>query len=225
MDNTSKRKPKGAIKFSITLDDEQKAAKEKILTHPISFITGRAGTGKTLVAVQVALDLFFNRQIEKIVITRPTVSSEDNGFIPGSITEKLEPWMEPIKDNMNKVYNYPEKLEEMRTKKQIELVALTHFRGRTFDNAVCIVDEFQNLTEKQLEMCLGRLGKDSLMIFCGDLDQIDLQSKYKSVPDLLEALGSSQHVCCIKLKNNHRHPVLDEIFNLIEKFKSNGIKR
>ena len=89
----------------------------------------------------------------KIVITRPTVSNEDNGFLPGSLEEKLEPWLVPIRSNMRKVYNKPDILQKMESNEDIELVSLTHFRGRTFENAVCIVDEFQNLDKSQLTMC------------------------------------------------------------------------
>ena len=87
MENTEKRVPKGDIKFSITLSDEQKHAKAEILEHPFNFVLGKAGSGKTLLAVQIALDLYFKRNINKIVITRPTVSNEDNGFLPGSLEE------------------------------------------------------------------------------------------------------------------------------------------
>ena len=144
--NTAKKAPKGTIKFSLTLSEEQKAAKQAILHHPFNFIVGKAGSGKTLLACQVALDMFFKRMINKIIITRPTVSTEDNGFLPGSEKEKMEPWIVPIKSNMRKIYNKPLILEKMEKDEDIELVSLAHFRGRTFENSVVIVDEFQNLT-------------------------------------------------------------------------------
>ena len=82
VENKRKAKPKGPIRFSITLSDEQKEAKTQILKHPYNFIVGKAGSGKTLLAVQIALDQFFKRQFNKIIITRPTISTEDNGFLP-----------------------------------------------------------------------------------------------------------------------------------------------
>ena len=94
-ENKDKNPPKGNIKFSISLSDEQKSAKSEILRHPFNFLVGKAGSGKTLLAVQIALDSFFKRQVNKIVITRPTVSNEDNGFLPGSLEEKMEPWLVP----------------------------------------------------------------------------------------------------------------------------------
>ena len=132
MENTEKRIPKNDIKFSITLSDEQKQAKAEILEHPFNFILGKAGSGKTLLAVQIALDLYFKRNINKIVITRPTVSNEDNGFLPGSLEEKMEPWLVPIRSNMRKVYNKSTILEAMEKDENIELVSLTQFLGRTF---------------------------------------------------------------------------------------------
>ena len=89
--NIDKKPPKGSVKFSLTLSPEQKKAKTQILKHPFNFIVGKAGSGKTLLAVQVALDQFFKRQFNRIIITRPTVSTEDNGFLPGSEREKMEP--------------------------------------------------------------------------------------------------------------------------------------
>ena len=157
--NREKTPPKTDIKFSITLSEEQKQAKAKIIQTPFNFILGKAGSGKTLLAVQVALDMFFKRQIDKIIITRPTVSNEDNGFLPGSLAEKMDPWLVPLRSNMRKVYNKPEILDKLEKEENIELVSLAHFRGRTFDHAVCIVDEFQNLTKQQLQMVVSQIGR------------------------------------------------------------------
>lgn len=213
--NTSKTPPKTDVKFSLTLSEEQKAAKEIIINTPWNFIIGKAGSGKTLLAVQIALDLFFKRRVDKIIITRPTVSTEDNGFLPGTEKEKMDPWLVPIRANMRDVYNKPEILEKMEKEENIELVSLTHFRGRTFNNSVCIVDEFQNLTKQQLQMVLGRLGKNSIMILCGDKQQIDLKFKNDSAVHEIAKLKPSQWVSETVLKDNHRHEGLDEILELL----------
>jgi phosphate starvation-inducible PhoH-like protein len=218
MENTEKRVPKGDIKFSITLSDEQKQAKAEILEHPFNFVLGKAGSGKTLLAVQIALDLYFKRNINKIVITRPTVSNEDNGFLPGSLEEKMEPWLVPIRSNMRKVYNKSTILEAMEKDENIELVSLTHFRGRTFDNCICIVDEFQNLTKNQLAMVLGRLGKGSRMILTGDAQQIDLKFSNDSAVHDVAKLKESRFVYTVNLKDNHRHEALDEVLRLLYSF-------
>ena len=213
--NKDKKPPKGSVKFSLTLSQEQKKAKTEILKHPYNFVVGRAGSGKTLLAVQIALDQFFKREFNKIIITRPTVSTEDNGFLPGSEREKMEPWLVPIRSNMRKIYNKPPILEKMETSEQIELCSLAHFRGRTFDNAVVIVDEFQNLTRSQLAMAIGRLGKDSKMIFCGDSYQIDLKDKNYSAYHDMAKLINSEYVYKRVLQDNHRHPAIDEVFEML----------
>jgi len=214
-DVQDKKVPKGPIKFSLTLSEEQKQAKSKILKTPFNFILGQAGSGKTLLACQIGLDLIFKKQKERIVITRPTVSTEDIGFLPGTEDEKMEPLIVPIRSNMRKVYNKPALLEKWEQDEKIELVSLTHFRGRTFDDAVCIVDEAQNLTKQQLHMVLGRLGKNSIMILCGDKQQIDLKYKNDSAIHDIAKLRGSKWVSEIVLKDNHRHEALNEIFELL----------
>jgi phosphate starvation-inducible PhoH-like protein len=214
-ENIEKKSPKGAIRFSLTLSDEQKSAKAEILKHPFNFIVGKAGSGKTLLAVQVGLDMFFKRKYNKIIITRPTISTEDNGFLPGSEKEKMEPWLVPIRSNMRKVYNKPEILDKMENEESIELVSLAHFRGRTFDNSIVIIDEFQNLTRAQLAMVLGRLGKDSMMMLCGDNQQVDLKDKnYSAIHEMAKLLGS-KYVNKVILEDNHRHEALNEVLDLL----------
>ena len=206
-------KPKGNIRFSISLSNEQKSAKAKILNHAFSFIVGKAGSGKTLLAVQIALDQVFKKEFDKIIITRPTVATEDNGFLPGSEKEKMEPWLVPIVSNMRKVYNKQNKIDKMLENEQIELVSLSHFRGRTFDKSVIIVDEFQNLTKAQLAMALGRLGKESIMIFCGDNQQIDLKDKNYSAIHEVSKIKDSYFVYKVVLEDNHRHEAIDDVLD------------
>jgi len=214
-ENIAKKAPKGNVRFSISLSEEQKRAKAQIRNHPFNFILGKAGSGKTLLAVQIALDSFFKREVNKIVITRPTISNEDNGFLPGSLDEKMEPWLVPIRSNMRKVYNKPTILEKMEKDENIELVSLSHFRGRTFDNSIVIVDEFQNLTKQQLAMVLGRLGKHSTMMLCGDPQQIDLKFANDSAVHEVHKLKESLFVFNVNLKDNHRHESLDEVLKLL----------
>jgi len=210
-----KKPPKGNIRFTIKLSEEQKKAKTQILKHPFNFIMGNAGSGKTLLAVQIALDQFFKRQYNKIIITRPTISTEDNGFLPGSEKEKMEPWLVPIKSNMRKVYNKPAILEKMEAEEKIELVSLSHFRGRTFDDAIVIVDEFQNLTRAQFAMALGRLGKNSMMMLCGDNQQIDLKDKNYSAIHEVAKIMSSDYVNKVILTDNHRHEAIFDVLQLL----------
>ena len=217
-ENIEKTPPRGKIKFDLNLSDEQKEAKSNILYHPYNFLIGKAGSGKTLLAVQCALDMYFTRQVNQIIITRPTVSNEDNGYLPGSLHEKMEPWLVPIRSNMRKVYNKPLILEKMEKEENIELVSLAHFRGRTFDTACVIVDEFQNLTKQQLGMVLGRLGKNSTMILTGDPQQIDLKFNNDSAIHEVPKLKASKYVYTQNLKDNHRHEALSEILRLLNEY-------
>jgi len=177
--NLEKRKPKSSVKFKIELNEEQKVAKAVIFDNPIVLLKGMAGSGKTLVACQIALDMFFKRDIEKIIITRPTVSKEEIGFLPGDLKEKMDPWLAPIYANLYMLYN-KDAIDKMVLDGNIEVVPFAFMRGRTFPNSFVIVDECQNITHSQTEMMLGRLGKGGKMVFCGDLAQVDLKSKKDS---------------------------------------------
>ena len=136
-------------------------------------------------------------------------------ILPGSEKEKMEPWIVPIKSNMRKIYNKPLILEKMEKEESIELVSLAHFRGRTFENSIVIVDEFQNLTRSQFRMALGRLGKNSTMIFCGDNQQIDLKDKNYSAYHDMAKLTNSQYVFKCVLKDSHKHNSIDELLELL----------
>ena len=102
---TEKRKPKNPIKFKIQLNEEQKQAKEKILNNTVTLLAGSAGSGKTLLACQIALEKLFMKEVEKVIITRPTVSKEEIGFLPGDLREKMDPWVQPIYQNMFLLYD------------------------------------------------------------------------------------------------------------------------
>ena len=161
----AKRKPKNPIRFRISLNDEQKQAKQTILENPVTVLKGMAGSGKTLVAVQVALDLLFTKEVEKIIITRPTVAKEDIGFLPGDIKEKMDPWLAPIYHNLYLLYDKA-KIDKEVEDGRIEIIPFAFMRGRTFVNAFVILDEAQNTTHTQMEMLLGRIGVGSKVAIC-----------------------------------------------------------
>ena len=169
-----KRIVKNPIKFKITLNEEQKEAKAKILENTLTLLAGKAGSGKTMLACQIALDGLFRRQYEKIIITRPTVSKEDIGFLPGDLREKMDPWVQPIYQNMYALYD-KEKIEKCIEEGKIEIVPVSFMRGRTFLDSCIIVDEAQNVTHEQMEMIVTRIGLRSKMIICGDDHQVDLK--------------------------------------------------
>jgi phosphate starvation-inducible PhoH-like protein len=222
----SKQKPKGPIKFQIQLNEEQKVAKDRILNNAITILSGKAGSGKTLLACQIALDLLFKKSIQKIIITRPTVSKEEIGFLPGDLREKMEPWMQPIYANFYQLYN-KEKIDEILEKGLVEIVPVAFMRGRTFLDAFVIVDEAQNCTHEQMEMITSRLGIRSKMVVCGDTQQVDLKSKGESgFKFLLSAAKRIKDMDSMTLLTNHRHSVVDALLEEYDRFKEqNNINR
>jgi len=219
LSNLDKRKPKNPIKFKIELNEEQKEAKTLIYDNPVMLLKGAAGSGKTLLACQVALDMFFKRQIEKIVITRPTVAKEEIGFLPGDLKEKMDPWLAPIYANLYMLYN-KEGIDKMVAEGEIEIVPFAFMRGRTFPNTFVLVDECQNITHNQTEMMLGRLGKGGKMVFCGDLAQIDLKTKKDSGIGFFVRLEENVlGVRIATLKTNHRHEIVEPILKLYSDYR------
>ena len=217
--NSEKRKPKNPIKFKLELNEEQKVAKGLIFDNPVVLIKGQAGSGKTLLACQCALDMFFKREIEKIVITRPTVAKEDIGFLPGDLKEKMDPWLAPIYANLYMLYNR-EGIDKMAAEGYIEIVPFAFMRGRTFPNTFVLVDECQNITHGQTEMMLGRLGKGGKMVFCGDISQTDLKNKKDSGISFFTRLEENvKGVRVCTLKTNHRHEIVEPILNIYAEYR------
>lgn len=200
---------RGPIKFQLQLNEEQKDAKEIILANTVTVLSGQAGSGKTLLACQVALDLLFKKQVKKIIITRPTVSKEDIGFLPGDLKDKMQPWMQPIYSNFYQLYN-KEKIDKIIKDELVEIVPVAFMRGRTFLDSMVIVDESQNCTNEQMSMIISRLGIRSKMVICGDTAQVDLKYKGDSgFKFLLTVSKKVKDVATVFLKTNHRHPVVE----------------
>jgi phosphate starvation-inducible PhoH-like protein len=139
----------------------------------IVFAVGPAGTGKTMLAVQVGIKLFQEGIVDKLIVTRPAVSvDEDLGFLPGTLNEKMAPWTRPIFDVLGEYYQAKD-IAKMLEEGVIEISPLAYMRGRTFKNAYIIADEMQNATANQMKMLLTRLGENSKMVVTGDLNQAD----------------------------------------------------
>jgi phosphate starvation-inducible PhoH-like protein len=211
-----KRIVKNPIKFKISLNEEQKKAKDLILENTITLLAGKAGSGKTLLACQVALDGLFRNNFQKIIITRPTVSKEEIGFLPGDLHQKMDPWVQPIYQNMYILYG-KDKIDPYVQSGQIEIVPLSFMRGRTFLDACVIVDEAQNVTNEQMEMIVTRIGLRSKMIICGDDGQVDLKNKGDSgFKFLYRCTKKIKNLSGITLLTNHRDPIVDDLIDLYE---------
>ena len=214
---------KNPIKFKLQLNEEQKRAKEEVLNSTLTILAGRAGSGKTLLAVQIALDGLLRRHYEKIIITRPTVSKEEIGFLPGDLREKMDPWIQPIYQNMFALYDKV-KVEKLIEDGKIEIVPLAFMRGRTFLDSCIIVDEAQNVTHEQMQMIVTRIGLRSKMIICGDDHQVDLKSKRDSGFRFLYAGARKiKNMVGISLMTNHRDPIVESLIDLYDEAESNGL--
>jgi len=220
---TVKRKPKNPIKFKIQLNEEQKIAKQIVLDNTLTMLAGSAGSGKTFLACQIALDGLFSRRYEKIIITRPTVSKEDIGFLPGNLREKMDPWLQPIYENMYSLYD-KDKVAKCLADDQIKIVPLSFMRGNTFLNSMVIVDEAQNVTHNQMEMIVTRIGSNSKMIVCGDKKQVDLKRKSDSGFNFLyKAADHINGLASVTLTTNHRSPIVEELIDFYTDSHKQGL--
>lgn len=151
-----------------------------IVKNDMLFAIGPAGTGKTYTAVALAVKALKNKEVKRIILTRPAVEAGENlGFLPGDLKEKLDPYMQPLYDALNDMLPI-EKLNQYIESRTIQIAPLAFMRGRTLDNAFVILDEAQNTTESQMKMFLTRMGSNAKFIVTGDLTQIDLPSKQSS---------------------------------------------
>ena len=193
----------------------------ELLKNPRKFIVfaiGPAGTGKTMLGVQMAIKLYKEGVIGKIIITRPAVSvDEDHGFLPGTLNQKMEPWTRPIMDVFEEYY-HPKEIAEMLDDGVIEISPLAYMRGRTFKNAFIVADEMQNATPSQMKMLLTRLGENSRMVVTGDLNQADRPTE-NGLLQFCELYGEGGDYRMIAMarfetRDVERHPVVKEILNI-----------
>jgi len=184
----------------------------------IVFAVGPAGTGKTLISTLAGIKLLKSNRINKLVITRPAVSvDEQHGFLPGTLQEKMAPWTRPIMDVFEEYYT-PEQIEYMLIDNKIEIAPLAYMRGRTFKDAYIIADEMQNATDNQMKMLLTRLGTGSKIIVTGDLDQHDRGYESNGLKMFMERLSKNNSEIIKNVlfdtKDIERHPAVAEVLRL-----------
>ena len=193
-----------------------------IASHDISFGIGPAGTGKTYLAVAMAVNLFIQRKINKIILTRPLVEAGERlGFLPGDLAQKVDPYLQPLYDALNEMLGF-ETVNKFIERGNIELAPLAYMRGRTLNDAFLILDEAQNCTSMQMKMFLTRLGFNSKAVVTGDVTQIDLPSKKMSgLADAAKILKDQKGISFFHFdsKDVVRHNLVQSI---IEAYETNS---
>lgn len=195
-----------------------------IKTYDIVFGIGPAGTGKTYIAVALAASAFKNKEIEKIILTRPAVEAgEKLGFLPGDLQEKVDPYLRPLYDALYDILGR-ENAARLKEKEVIEVIPLAYMRGRTFDNAFIILDEAQNTTKEQMKMFLTRLGFGSKVVVTGDITQTDLPKGKKSgLKQAMQILDNVKGIkfCYLNSRDVVRHDLVRRIIEAYEKISDN----
>lgn len=188
--------------------------------YDVIFSYGPAGTGKTFLSVCYAVNALLNKEAAKLILTRPVVEAgESLGFLPGDYTQKINPYLTPLFDAINRILT-PEIYAKLNAKNMIEVAPLAYMRGRTFENCIVILDEAQNATCRQMKMFLTRLGENAKLIINGDVTQIDLPYKVKSgMVEALEVLQDVPEIGIVEFKESDvvRHPVVKKIINAYKK--------
>ncbi|MBQ8078440.1 MAG: PhoH family protein [Oscillospiraceae bacterium] len=205
----------------------QKQYVDAIKKHTITLGVGPAGTGKTYLAVALAVRAFKAHEVQKIILTRPAVEAGERlGFLPGDLQSKVDPYLRPLYDALFDMFGADAFARHME-KSVIEVAPLAYMRGRTLDDAFIILDEAQNTTSEQIKMFLTRLGSNSKMVITGDVTQIDLPEKRKS--GLIEAMKVLRHVEGISTirfteRDVVRHKLVQDIIRAYESYYKEGRK-
>ena len=201
----------------------QKKLYKSILNNDLVFAIGPAGTGKTYTGVAMAVKALKEKEIKKIILTRPAVEAGENlGYLPGDLKEKLDPYMQPLYDALRDMIPV-NKLQKFLEDRTIEIAPLAFMRGRTLDNAFVILDEAQNTTNAQMKMFLTRMGMNAKFMVTGDPGQIDLPRKVSSgLKDAIKILSRKKGIDIIYLDDRDviRHPIVKKVidaYNKIEK--------
>jgi predicted ribonuclease YlaK len=198
----------------LQLNEEQKEAKRLIVENQIVIVTGRAGSGKSLVCAQAALDFLKKKQINCIYNTRAAIEvGKSLGFLPGALSEKFDPYMEALLENLSKCCSDKNEITKLVQDEKIKALPVQFIRGKTIDD-ILIVEEAQNLTKGEMLAILTRLGKNGKIVINGDNEQTDIKTMTGEINGLTYAIELSKkidEVKWVKLKENHRSDLVGKI--------------
>lgn len=201
----------------------QKRYIDAIKENDIVFGIGPAGTGKTYLAMATAIHAFKNKQVNRIILTRPAVEAGENlGFLPGDLQEKVDPYLRPVYDALFEILGYDSSIKHMEMG-LIEVAPLAYMRGRTLDSAYIILDEAQNTTNEQMKMFLTRLGFGSKAIITGDITQIDLpKGKESGLKTITKIMKDVEGIGIVNLSKSDivRHPLVQRIIEAYERYEN-----
>ncbi len=201
----------------------QKRYIDAIKSHDVVFAIGPAGTGKTYLAVAVALDYLKSGRVQRIILTRPAVEAgEKLGFLPGDLMEKVDPYLRPLYDSIMDMIN-PDKFYRYREKGIIEIAPLAYMRGRTLNNSFIILDEAQNTTYHQMKMFLTRLGFNSKAVITGDVTQVDIERGKSGLIECQKILNGIEGIAFVYMTEEDvvRHPLVKKIIKAYEEYEKN----
>jgi phosphate starvation-inducible PhoH-like protein len=206
------RERKSDIKYNVTLNEEQKLAKQLIIDNQIVIVTGRAGSGKSLICAQAALDFLMKKQCDRIFVTRATIEVGNSlGFLPGDLEDKFNPYLEAFQENLEKCYDRL-KIQELVKGKKITAYPVQFIRGKTIDD-ILVVEEAQNLSKGEMLAILTRLGKTGKIIINGDNEQKDIRESYTGLSYAIDISKKIEGIEWIKLKANHRSDLVGKILD------------
>jgi phosphate starvation-inducible PhoH-like protein len=206
------RERKQEIKYNVILNEEQKEARKLIIENQIVIVTGRAGSGKSLVCALVALDFLNKKQCDHIYITRATIEVGNSlGYLPGSLDDKFNPYLEAFQENLVKCADKI-KIQTMVKDEKIVAYPVQFIRGKTIDD-ILVVEEAQNLTKAEMLAILTRLGKTGKIIVNGDNEQKDIKDSYNGLSYAIDLSKKIDGIKWIKLKENHRSDLVGQILD------------
>jgi len=203
---------KSPIKHNVSLNEEQKIAKQLIIDNQIVIITGKAGSGKSLVSALTALEFLTTKQIDKMLVTRAAIEvGKSLGFLPGELGDKFNPYMEALIENLHKCTDR-EIIKKYTDENKIQALPVQYIRGKTIED-ILIVEEAQNLTKHEMLAILTRLGKTGKIIINGDNDQSDIKEQYTGLKFAIELSKNIPEIKRIDLKENHRSDIIGKILD------------